>query len=124
MYLLTIYLPLCSAIICGLTSFIIGRKGAIILSITNIVITFLIALKAFYDIGLKHTVYTIKTITWINSFNLHVDWGFLFDSLTVTMLVVVTAISTAVHIYSASYMEEDPHLPRFMSYLSLFTFLC
>ena len=46
----------------------------------------------------------------------------MFDSLTVVMLVVVTFVSTLVHIYSISYMSEDPHLPRFMSYLSIFTF--
>jgi NADH:ubiquinone oxidoreductase subunit 5 (subunit L)/multisubunit Na+/H+ antiporter MnhA subunit len=51
-----------------------------------------------------------------------VDWSFYFDSLTSVMLIVVTSISTLVHLYSTEYMEYDPHLPRFMSYLSLFTF--
>jgi len=51
-----------------------------------------------------------------------ISWGFLFDSLTVAMLIVVTCVSTVVHFYSQGYMEHDPHLPRFMSYLSLFTF--
>jgi|TARA_A100001035_G_C27521166_1_gene380924 NADH:ubiquinone oxidoreductase subunit 5 (subunit L)/multisubunit Na+/H+ antiporter MnhA subunit len=46
----------------------------------------------------------------------------MFDSLTVTMLVVVTTVSTIVHFYSVGYMETDPHLPRFIAYLSLFTF--
>merc|ERR1712093_338997 len=50
------------------------------------------------------------------------SWGFMFDSLTVVMLVVVTCVSTLVHLYSTEYMGGDPHLPRFMSYLSLFTF--
>jgi len=46
----------------------------------------------------------------------------MFDSLTVTMLIVVTGVSSLVHLYSTGYMSEDPHLPRFISYLSLFTF--
>jgi NADH:ubiquinone oxidoreductase subunit 5 (subunit L)/multisubunit Na+/H+ antiporter MnhA subunit len=46
----------------------------------------------------------------------------LFDSLTVTMLCVVTLVSSLVHMYSVEYMGADPHRPRFMSYLSLFTF--
>merc|ERR1712024_299630 len=46
----------------------------------------------------------------------------MFDSLTVTMCCVVTFVSTLVHLYSVEYMSNDPHLPRFMSYLSLFTF--
>jgi NADH-quinone oxidoreductase subunit L len=50
------------------------------------------------------------------------SWGLMFDSLTVTMLVVVTTVSTIVHVYSVGYMETDPHIPRFISYLSLFTF--
>jgi NADH:ubiquinone oxidoreductase subunit 5 (subunit L)/multisubunit Na+/H+ antiporter MnhA subunit len=48
--------------------------------------------------------------------------GLQYDSLTAVMLIVVTSISTLVHIYSTEYMKGDPHVPRFMSYLSLFTF--
>ena len=51
-----------------------------------------------------------------------VSFGLIFDSLTATMLIVVTSVSSLVHIYSTEYMRGDPHLPRFMSYLSLFTF--
>jgi NADH:ubiquinone oxidoreductase subunit 5 (subunit L)/multisubunit Na+/H+ antiporter MnhA subunit len=50
------------------------------------------------------------------------SWGFMYDSLTVVMLIVVTSVSLLVHIYSISYMSADPHIPRFMAYLSLFTF--
>jgi NADH-quinone oxidoreductase subunit L len=46
----------------------------------------------------------------------------MFDSVTCTMLILVTSVSTLVHLYSTGYMSEEPHLPRFMSYLSLFTF--
>jgi NADH:ubiquinone oxidoreductase subunit 5 (subunit L)/multisubunit Na+/H+ antiporter MnhA subunit len=49
-------------------------------------------------------------------------WGFCFDSLSVSLCMIVTFISTLVHIYSTSYMSHDPHQPRFMSYFSLFTF--
>ena len=51
-----------------------------------------------------------------------ISWGFLFDTLTCTMLIIVTAVSTLVHLYSIKYMEKDPHCPRFMSYLQIFTF--
>lgn len=64
----------------------------------------------------------IKVATWISSDTLNVDWGFLFDTLTAIMCVVVTFISSLVHLYSTEYMSHDPHLSRFMSYLSLFTF--
>lgn len=54
---------------------------------------------------------------------LSIHFGFQFDSLTVTMLVVVSAVSALVHLYSTGYLEGDPHVSRFLSYLSLFTFL-
>ncbi len=59
---------------------------------------------------------------WIYLDALQINWSFCFDSLTAIMLCVVTSISTFVHLYSTSYMENDPHVIRFMSYLSLFTF--
>src|SRR5205814_6541854 len=60
--------------------------------------------------------------SWFDVRILQVNWAFMFDSLTVVMLLVVTFVSSLVHLYSIEYMSEDPHLPRFMSYLSLFTF--
>jgi len=59
---------------------------------------------------------------WILSDTFVINWCFNFDSLTTIMLCVVTLISTLVHLYSVEYMRHDPHLVRFMGYLSLFTF--
>ena len=84
--------------------------------------SFLISLFVFYEVALVGCFVYIKLATWISSEVLHVDWGFMFDSLTASMCVVVTFISFLVHLYSTEYMSHDPHLPRFMSYLSLFTF--
>lgn len=53
---------------------------------------------------------------------LTVNFGLMFDSITSVMLIVVTTVSSLVHLYSTGYMAGDPHVPRFMSYLSLFTF--
>lgn len=49
--------------------------------------------------------------------------GMRFDSVTIIMLVLVTTVSALVHLYSTEYMNGDPHVPRFMAYLSLFTFM-
>ena len=76
----------------------------------------------FYEVILCQSICSLKIFPWIESNLLIIYWGFLFDNLTAVMLVVVTFVSLLVHIYSVSYMEEDPHLSRFMSYLSLFTF--
>jgi proton-translocating NADH-quinone oxidoreductase chain L len=82
----------------------------------------LLSFFAFYEVGFSGSPCYVKLLTWFNSEYLCADWGFQFDSLTVVMLIVVTFISSLVHLYSTEYMSHDPHLPRFMSYLSLFTF--
>ena len=59
---------------------------------------------------------------WISVGALQVNWSLLVDPLTAVMLVVVTSVSSLVHLYSIGYMDDDPHRPRFFAYLSLFTF--
>jgi NADH:ubiquinone oxidoreductase subunit 5 (subunit L)/multisubunit Na+/H+ antiporter MnhA subunit len=63
----------------------------------------------------------VNLTPWLFSDSLFLEWSVCFDSLTCVMLVIVTFISTLVHLYSVEYMENDPHKTRFMSYLSLFT---
>jgi NADH-quinone oxidoreductase subunit L len=67
-------------------------------------------------------VYKLPLVDWISSGSLKLHWSIYVDSLTAVMLVVVNSVSALVHIYSIGYMSHDPHKPRFMSYLSLFTF--
>jgi NADH-ubiquinone oxidoreductase chain 5 len=81
-----------------------------------------LSLYAFYEVGICGKVVHIQFGKWMDSELFSINWGFLFDSLTVVMLVVVTVVSTLVHLYSGEYMAGDPHRPRFMSYLSFFTF--
>jgi NADH-ubiquinone oxidoreductase chain 5 len=73
-------------------------------------------------VGLNGSPVSIKLGYWIESLYLNVEWGLVFDSLTVSMLLPVIYVSALVQIYSMGYMESDPHLPRFFSYLSLFSF--
>jgi len=89
---------------------------------TMVFFSFIISLFFFFDILTTGVNYKIVLGSWINIGYLNVNWSFLFDSLTAIMLIVVTSISSLVHLYSTEYMEYDPHLSRFMSYLSLFTF--
>uniref|UniRef100_A0A4D6BM09 NADH-ubiquinone oxidoreductase chain 5 n=1 Tax=Balbiania investiens TaxID=111861 RepID=A0A4D6BM09_9FLOR len=122
MYLLIVMLPLFGAIISGLGGRWIGRYGSCLLSTTCVILSFLLSVLAFYEIGFGGAPCYITLITWMESGTFKVSWGFLFDSLTAVMLVVITTISSLVHIYSIKYMEEDPHVPRFMAYLEIFTF--
>lgn len=122
MYLLILILPLLGALVSGFGGRWLGCKGTSIFSMICILNTTLLALLIFYEIGLCGTTCHIFLATWINSGILNVTWSFLFDSVTSVMLIVVTSVSSLVHMYSIKYMETDPHRPRFMAYLEIFTF--
>ncbi len=122
MYLLVIFLSLFSALITLGFGRILGTKGAIGFTTTLIGLSNIISFIIFYEVVLLNSNCNIKLLPWFDSGLLLVHWGFLFDAITSIMLCVVLTISFLVHIYSSTYMFTDPHLPRFMSYLSLFTF--
>ena len=122
MYLILVFLPLISSITAGLFGRYLGPKGSSIVTVISLITTFLSSTFIFYEVAIIGCPVYIKLIPWINSELLNADWGFLFDSLTVTMCCIVTFVSSLVHLYSTEYMAHDPHLSRFMSYLSLFTF--
>ena len=122
MYLSLLLLPIFGSCVAGFIGRKIGVTGAHIITCSCLITSAILAIIAFYEVGLCGSPVTINLISWIDSELMDVSWGFMFDSLTVIMCVVVTFVSSLVHIYSISYMGEDPHLPRFMSYLSVFTF--
>ena len=82
----------------------------------------ILSLVVFWN-GLKNSQYgNYEILEWVSSGNFVANWSIKIDPLSSIMLVVVTFVSSLVHIYSIGYMSHDPHKPRFMSYLSLFTF--
>ena len=95
---------------------------------SEIITSFLISVSAiisifiFYDGIINNTYGNYKIFEWVNSGDFVSNWSINIDPLSSVMLVVITSISALVHIYSIGYMSHDPHKPRFMSYLSLFTF--
>jgi NADH-ubiquinone oxidoreductase chain 5 len=123
MYLSIIIIPLLGSVISGFFGRKIGVKGAQIITSFSIIVTAILAMITFVEVGLKKTPVLIQLFRWIDSESLNIVWGFYFDSLTVSMLIPVLVISSLVHIYSISYMSHDPHNQRFFSYLSLFTFM-
>nr|YP_010417980.1 NADH dehydrogenase subunit 5 [Sargassum polycystum]USF18198.1 NADH dehydrogenase subunit 5 [Sargassum polycystum] len=122
MYLNIVFLPLLGSIISGFFGRFIGVYGSCFITVFCVGLTFCLSCLSFYEVGLAGSGTYLSLMTWLESDSFHVEWAFCFDSLTVVMLIVVTFISTLVHIYSIEYMGEDPHVPRFVSYLSLFTF--
>ena len=119
--------PLLGALIAGFGWRMIGEKNAMYLT------TGLLFLSAFLSwilfFGDYDVVQTVALFRWIESGSLSVDWAIRMDRLTAVMLVVVTTVSSLVHLYSIGYMKDDPqwregesYLPRFFAYLSFFTF--
>ena len=119
MYLGVLILPFLSSFFLGFFGFFLGVKGAIIVSLLFIGLSALLSILSFYEIVLCGTKVSFKLFSWFSVGSLDISWGFLFDSLTSVMLVVVVCISFLVHLYSVNYMGGDPHFVRFLSYLSL-----
>jgi NADH-quinone oxidoreductase subunit L len=121
LYLIVSFAPLLGAIIAGLGGRFIGRRGAHSVTIALMVVSFGAALAVFRDVFDGHT-FNGPVYTWLVSGDLRFEIGFLIDRLTATMMVVVTFVSLAVHVYTIGYMADDPGYQRFFSYISLFTF--
>jgi len=118
-----VFLPLLAAIIAGLGNRAIGNVAAKSVTTGALFISCLLAWPIFIGFLQGHdTAHVVKVLSFISSGALNVDWALRVDSLTAVMLVVVTTVSSLVHLYSWGYMAEDPSQPRFFAYLSLFTF--
>jgi NADH-quinone oxidoreductase subunit L len=99
-----------------------GSRAAELITATLLVVSAVLSWVTLIDVGFMHHDARIVLMPWITSGDLQLSWTLRVDTLTAVMLVVVTTVSSLVHIYSIGYMEDDPNRPRFMAYLSLFTF--
>jgi len=118
---LVIFLPLMGAIL-GYSLKFFGDRYTETITTTFLFLAAILSIIIFYN-GIIYGEYgNYKIIEWISSGNLKVDWSINIDPLSSIMLVVVTLVSSLVHLYSIGYMSHDPNKPRFMAYLSLFTF--
>lgn len=123
LYLLIALSPLVGSIIAGLFGWAIGRRAAHVVTILGVAVSAVLSigvLKGFLDGSAQ--VFNGPVYTWLTVNGFEFSVGFLVDSLTAMMLVVVTSVSLMVHIYTIGYMHEDPGYQRFFSYISLFTF--
>ncbi|MEN3111772.1 NADH-quinone oxidoreductase subunit L [Uliginosibacterium paludis] len=121
LYLIIPLAPLFGAILSGLFGRFIGRMASHVVTIAGVAIAFLLALFVFQDVKAGNT-FNGSLYTWATVGSLKLEVGFLVDSLTATMMLVVTFVSLMVHIYTIGYMADDPGYQRFFSYISLFTF--
>ena len=122
MYTAIVVLPLLGSVIAGLMGRVIGDRASEIVTTSLLFLSAGLSFIAFYDVALAGNAQIISVAPWISSGDFTADWALRIDTLTVVMLVVVTGVSALVHLYSIGYMADDPHRPRFFSYLSFFTF--
>ena len=121
-YTAIVLLPLLGALIAGLFGRIIGDRPSEIVTTLFLGIAALLSWIVFVDVGFAHTTQKVQLLRWVTSGELDTAWSIRVDTLTAVMLVVVTTVSSLVHLYSIGYMHEDDSRPRFFAYLSLFTF--
>jgi NADH-quinone oxidoreductase subunit L len=120
---LIVFLPLIAAIIAGLGGRWIGKTAAKVVTTGALFVGAALAWPIFFSFIAGHAQpQVVPVLDWIRSGDMQVEWALRVDSLTAVMLVVVTTVSSLVHLYSWGYMEEDPSQPRFFAYLSLFSF--
>ena len=123
LYLAIVLSPLIGAILAGLFGKVIGRTGAHWVTILGVGISFGLSVLVFKDIVLDGSPsFNGSVYTWMVSDGIRFEIGFLVDTLTTLMLLVVTFVSLMVHIYTIGYMHDDPGYQRFFSYIALFTF--
>lgn len=121
MYTIAVFSPFIGSLFAGRAGRWRGARGSATISILGLFISFVLSLCLCYEVGIAGSTVYISLGQWFSASSVSVMWGLYFDSLTVCMMFTVTLVSACVHLYSVSYMQNDPHLPRFMSYLSLFT---
>jgi len=121
MYLNILFIPFFSVISGVVLATFLGRRGILFIGLLMMFLTFLLVWLGFFDIITSNSIILYSITSWLDLGNLSVDWLFIFDSLTISMLLIVVTISFLVHIYSVSYMRNDPYIVRFFLYLTLFT---
>ena len=129
--ILVVFLPLVGAVIGGIIVFMpaADKEGQHRLNMIaqwatcgGLMLSVIAAILVFKDVALDGNAHTTELFTWIDSGAFEISWALKVDSLTAVMMIVVTVVSTMVHIFSIGYMNHDNSIPRFMAYLSLFTF--
>lgn len=119
---LALFAPLLGAVITGFFGRKIGDRASQIVTCTLMLFLAAVAIYQFSAVAIYGEASSYVIAPWIDSGGLKADWVVQYDTLTAVMIAVVSIVSTCVHIYSIGYMSHDKSIPRFMCYLSLFTF--
>ena len=117
-----VFLPLLAAAIAGFFGRALGDRGSQIVTCAGLLLAMALGIAQFPGILHHDGPQIVRIAEWIVAGGVDVDWSLRLDTLSGVMILVVTIVSAMVHVYSIGYMAHDPGIPRFMSYLSLFTF--
>lgn len=120
LYTLIPLFPLAAFLVLGLTGSRIKDRAHVI-AVPAVVLSFVFALSAFVEVA-SGSVISVPLYTWLLSGDLDIHIGLHIDRLTAVMLLLVTGVSSLVHIYTIGYMHGDHGYARFFSYIALFTF--
>lgn len=110
------------SMISGFLGRYIGMLWSRIIVCSSVICSLVATYILYYDVMILDYEYRNIIMSWISVDYLNIDWGFLIDKVSVSVLIPVVTISSLVHIYAVVYMSHDPHQQRFFSYLSFFTF--
>ena len=122
MVYLIVFLPLLGSIIAGFWGRRLGDKLSLYLTSTLLLISMTLSWITFWQLSSNHVDKIYPLMEWMNVGDFNIVWSLRHDMLSAVMMIVITTVSAMVHIYSIGYMSHDNSKPRFMSYLSLFTF--
>jgi NADH-quinone oxidoreductase subunit L len=122
MDVIVVFSPLLGALIAGFLGRVTGDRGAQLFTCGFMGLSAIASLFVFYNVIVEGNPYTRELFTWIDSGSFELSWALKVDTLTAVMFATVSVVSCMIHIYSIGYMSHDKSIPRFMAYLSLFTF--
>lgn len=121
MYLSAVLAPFLGSALAGQMGRWLGARGSGCVTIQGQGTRTFFSFLVFYEVSLQGSPVTLSLSSWFGAHTVTIEWLLCFDALSASMMVTVSLVSFCVHIYSLGYMQQDPHLPRFQSYLSLFT---
>ncbi|MBY0509081.1 MAG: NADH-quinone oxidoreductase subunit L, partial [Rhodospirillaceae bacterium] len=122
MLVAAVFLPLLGAAIAGFFGRLIGDRASQIVTCAGVGLAAVCAIISFFDVAIGGNTQVVNLMTFLSSGTFEAQWALRYDTLSATMVMTVTTVSTLIHIYAVGYMSHDDSQPRFMSYLSLFTF--
>lgn len=121
MYLLALFAPFLGSALAGLFGRYVGARGSGVVTVFGLGVSMICSIGIYHEVALQGCAVLISLGSWFSAGTVYVNWSLQFDTLTAGIMLTVTVVSFCVHMYSLGYMQGDPHLPRFLSYLSLFT---